>query len=247
MNEKSKLILTSLGACVAITGLFVFWLHNAVESESIYWARLQQANGLLAFLSWYALLLITSLNRLGVALYAQRYLGGLGMSIFYFAGLHGALGLTKRIEGIDKIQFLPTSFQQAIGLGAIAFTFITIMMCATLLSLRFSVPARLWRWLQRCGDGAAVIVFAHVWIIGSHLATRWLQLGLFASITLLVGLKSIGWAQSRAATRLKKGLIAMVVFVIAMTALSLIPLNMQNYGQSHAHDPDAGASGGHHH
>ncbi len=222
--------------------LVACYLRTAIASTALYMIRVQQIYGFTALFFWYLALLATPLSsifgREGTMkqyLYARR---ALGVSAAYFALLHMLAGLYGQIGGLGNILLLPARFQQAVLMGSIALLFLLLMAATSFDSITRILTFPRWKWLHRCGYTAAILVFLHVWMIGTHTAYAWVRWGFFCLLVFLAGLESY-----RAATNLRRRLketgnlllafFFVTFFAWSVAAIAYLPRLVDGHHETH--------------
>lgn len=227
--------------------LVLTYLRTEVNSTTLYVIRVQQVYGFAALFFWYAALLASPLSSIfgkdGIMkqyLYARR---ALGVSAAYFAMLHMLFGVFGQLGGLGNLLLLPGRFKVALVFGATALVFL-LLMAATSFDkvIKFMTFPR-WKWLHRTGYLAAILVFLHVWMIGTHTGYSWVRWGFFSALVILAGLESY-----RAARQLQKKLrrtgqpvlviIFTIIFAGSVAFIAYLPQLIDGYHESHI---DAGA------
>ncbi len=188
--RNSRFYILAAAVCVSITILCFF--RTQYVSDGLFLIRVQQIFGFIALGLWYLALLATPLSVvLGKQGAMQQYLyarRALGVAAAYYAVLHMGFGIFGQLGGLSGLTLLPEAFQQALIFGLVGL--ITLLaMAATSFdkAIRFLTFPR-WKWLHRFGYVAAVFVFLHVWIIGTHMESTTIRLiaGLLLSFLLVL-------------------------------------------------------------
>ena len=178
-----------------ITLLVVSILDRIVPTETLYYIRLGQIFGLLALIYWYVSLLVSPLSKviapqpwLTTLLFARR---AIGVSAAYFAVLHAIVAITKQLGGFGGLFGLPERFTLALILGGIALLVLLAMAATSFDAVIKKMTYKRWKWLQRTGYFAGILVILHIWMIGTHTEFLSWQLTAFLALVILFGLEAI--------------------------------------------------------
>ncbi len=237
-NSRFYILLFS----VLISIVVVSYFRGAVSSDVLYKIRVQQVYGFTALFFWYLALLATPLSSIfGKAGFMRQYLyarRALGVSAAYFATLHMLFGIFGQIGGVGNLFLLPSRFQAAILLGSVALVFLLLMAVTSFDKVIAWMTFPRWKWLHRLGYIGAILVFLHVWMIGTHTGYAWVRWGFFWALVLLAALES--W---RGAKQLQKrfrgiGQLSLIIvfitfFVWSVALIAYLPRWVKGYHQSH--------------
>lgn len=233
-NTRFYILLSSILGSLFAVGL----LRILIESDQLYYIRLQQLMGLSSLVFWYIALIISPLTyifgkqRLCHVTYARR---AIGVSAAYFAILHLCIALWGQLGGFDELTRLPTLMQQSLLLGGIATVILVIMTLTSFDAVvKYMTYAR-WKLLHRLTYVAFILVVIHIWMIGTHVTYSLTQTIALISLLLLAGLESY-----RLLMNLNKkwhfidgtgGAIVLVVVLLTMwfAAIASIPRVFDNY------------------
>lgn len=183
------LCFTVLASIIILT-----YFRTTIQSDTLYLIRVQQVYGFMALLCWYLALLATPLGSIfGKRGFMRQYLyarRALGVSAAYFATLHMLLGLFGQLGGPGNIWLLPDRFRLALIFGLIGLLVLLLMAATSFDKVVAWLTFPRWKWLHRVGYAAAIFVFLHVWMIGTHVGYAWLRWTVFIALMLLAGLES---------------------------------------------------------
>lgn len=221
------------------------WLRLSIESDQLLSIRTQQAYGLISLIFWYAAMIISPLgyaigkHRMKHVEFSRR---AIGVSAFYFAFLHAATALFGQLGGFQQIQHLPDLFKWSLFGGAIALLVLAIMAVTSFDRVIKFMTFRKWKWLHRLVYTAGILVILHIWMIGTHLAYGWAQVGGFIALALLSGLEvfRVVHLANQKHLRLRRAEAAMMAvasWAILLTLILMVPFFIQNYHSRHTnHD-----------
>ncbi len=222
--NNSRFYILLISALFSI--MVVTYLRTEIISSTLYVIRVQQVFGFTALFFWYLALIASPLSSIfGKDGFMKQYLfarRAFGVSAAYFALLHMLFGVFGQLGGIGNLLLLPWRFQQAVIFGGITLIFLLIMAATSFDSvIRFMTYTR-WKWLHRTSYVAAILVFLHVWMIGTHIGYSWVRWSLFLALVVLAGLESY-----RAARNLQKklkgaGQVALIAYFITFFAWSVV-------------------------
>lgn len=177
-------LLSIFGACL---------LRLIINSDQAYIVAVGQFFGLAAVVYWYAVLLLSPLSKLigkrgwlSQLLFARR---ALGVSVAYFALGHALLAIWGQLGGLSQLGLLPSIFQAALWFGVIALVVLLVMAATSFDAVIRWMSFPRWKWLQRFGYGAGVLVIAHIWLIGVHTAVPAVSFGAGSALLILLGLE----------------------------------------------------------
>jgi sulfoxide reductase heme-binding subunit YedZ len=232
------LIITFLLSMIILT-----FSRTSIDSTTLFMIRVQQVYGFMALFYWYLSLLASPLAScfgkdgfMKQYLYARR---ALGVSAAYFALLHMLFGLFGQLGGPGNLLLLPGRFQQALLFGAVALIFLLVMAATSFDKVIRLMTFPRWKWLHRLGYIAAILVFLHVWMIGTHISYPWVRWTFFSLLTVLAIAESF-----RAARALRKRLggtnqLIFIFFFITFLGWSIgvityLPRLVAGYHESHS-------------
>lgn len=237
-NSRFYVLAFSLILSVAVFA----WLRMVIESDQLFYIRSQQLYGLICLIFWYVAMIISPIghivgkHRMKHIEFARR---AIGVSAFYFAFLHAAIALFGQLGGIGQIQYLPDLFKWSLLGGAVALVVLAMMAVTSFDKVIKFMSFRKWKWLHRLVYTAGVLVILHIWMIGTHLAYDWAQIGGFVALAILSGLEILRMV--RAANRkylqfnrIDAAIMAIAVWVLILVLIAAIPTSVQNYHSRHA-------------
>ena len=187
-NTRFYILATSF----LISILVAAWLRLEIQSDQLYYIRLQQVFGLLCVLYWCVALMISPVgyvvgkHRMKRIEFARR---AIGVSAAYFAALHGSIALWGPLGGINELLLLPTLFKWSLLAGGFAFVILLIMAATSFDKVVKLMTFKRWKLLHRLVYIAWVLVVLHIWTVGTHLAYSNIQWAAFIALTLLAGLE----------------------------------------------------------
>lgn len=245
-NSRFYVLVTSFFISVMV----IAWFRLHVQSDLLFYIRIQQVFGLLAIVYWYVALMISPLgyvigkHRTVRLEFARR---GIGVSAFYFALLHGSITLWKQLGGPNQLQYLPSLSRWSILAGTIAFVILFMMAATSLDRVVDFMTYRRWKWLHRLGYIGGTLVVLHIWSLGTHLAYTGLQIAAFILLAILSGFElyrtiKITNQKYLHLSRIEAAALLMSAWIIVVTAIFLIPQFVDNY---HTEHPNGGSSGLH--
>lgn len=222
---------------VLLSLLVLAWLRIQIPADQLYIIRLEQVYGFISTIYLYGALMISPVMLLRLSDGAKRQLKfsrrAIGVSAAYFAVLHSAVALWGQIGGIDRLAFLPAKLAWSLGAGGAVLLILVIMAATSFDKIVTAMTFPWWKWLQRLGYAAALLLVLHVWLIGTHLAYSWAQwLGVIA-LAVLFGFESYRLSQSLS-RRFHAGRVVLIGIFIALwvastAALVLMPRYLKNY------------------
>lgn len=239
-NSRFYLLVFVLLLSLLIAGL----LRDMVVSDQLYIIRLQQVFGFSALGFWYIALLATPLAVIvGKRPFMRQYLylrRALGVSAAYFAILHMLTGLFGQLGGISGVLLLPSRFQLALAFGLFGVLTLTLMAVTSFDTAIRKLTFPRWKWLHRVGYLAGILVYLHVWMIGTHIdqpVFMWTIFGLLSVLGLLEA-----WRMSFVLEKLSGEnslLIRLTLFVsVCMLFVGFVliaPKAIKGYHQQHNH------------
>jgi DMSO/TMAO reductase YedYZ heme-binding membrane subunit len=170
-------------------------LRIMISNDQAYIVWLGQFFGFAAILYWYVVLLLSPLSKLigehgwlSQLLFARR---AFGVSVAYFALGHAVLAVWGQLGGLSQLGLLPSVFQVALWYGVIALVMLLLMAAASFDAVIRWMSFPRWKWLQRLGYGAGVLVIAHIWLIGVHTATAAVAIPLGVALLVLFSLEAL--------------------------------------------------------
>jgi DMSO/TMAO reductase YedYZ heme-binding membrane subunit len=101
----------------------------------------------------------------GIFIHLRR---ALGISVFFFAFLHGTIGFFNNLSGnISSVLFLSSRNQLALVMSGTAFCIFSLM-AITSFDIAERILGKRWKMLHRLIYVAAILVIFHAFLIGSH-------------------------------------------------------------------------------
>lgn len=247
MNKKGEYSLLSNSRFYILVSTFILsiavfsFLRLQIPSDQLFFIRTQQVYGLLCIIYLYIALIISPIShiigkdRLRYAIFARR---AIGVSAFYFGLLHSIVTVCFQLGGIDQLHNLPTVFKWSLACGAIALVILLIMALTSFdVIVRFMTPSR-WKWLHRLVYFCVILIMAHVWLIGTHLAYSGIQIAAFMALITLVGLELFVTIQRLNYRYIKLGKIELFTlfisgWIIVSVFIFFIPAYVSNYHARH--------------
>ncbi len=226
-------------------------LRLQIVSTQLWYIRMEQCFGLLSLVYLYFALIISPFGSLvgrrswmGYVLFARR---AIGVSAAYFALLHVAIALWGQIGGLEGLTLLPEWFQWSIGFGSVTFLLLLAMAATSFDKAIQWLTVPRWIFLHRLIYGGGVLVLIHIWMIGTHVAYRSVQLVLFGSMLLFFALESYRVARLIAKRFIVRDqryvyAVATTLTVLSVIAMLLFSQVVQNYHTKH-HDAVDGHQG----
>jgi len=244
---KTNNLYILLVATLGVSAVACLFLLLILTNSQIFWVRLQQVFGSIAFGYWYLLLLVSAVSKLKLWRGPQWYGRTFGWAVFYFASLHAGLGLFDRIGGFDKLSFLPSTFKWALLFAGFAYLFLVLEFLTRAVGM-VGPWQRVRGWFVATTSVAVVL---HIWLIGTHVTNPVIQTIIVSAVTTLVMLQAIIWSnrllQKLRVSTVFMASITVIIFAGGMILLVLIPKKLTNYSQQHVHDENAQLQSGHHH
>ncbi len=221
------------------------YLRINVSSDTLFVIRLQQVYGFIALFFWYIALLATPLSSIfGKEGFMRQYLfarRALGVSAAYFALLHVLLGLFGQLGGIGNLLLLPDRFQLSLLFGGLGLLVLLTMAFTSFDKVIKWMTFQRWKWLHRLGYLAAILVFLHVWTVGTHMTYTWVRWVFFGALVLLAGLESWRTALNirkwvKSLNQLEFLLIFISLFVVLMVFIVVLPRTVTSYHSRHSEE-----------
>ncbi len=234
-----------------VSVLLAAWLRLSIEGDRVYLLRLQQVYGFVALGYLYVAILATPVSKLlGKEGFMKQYLfarRAIGVSAAWFASLHMLCAVFGQLGGIAGLGLLPGRFWQAVLFGLIALIILLIMAAASFDSVIRVMTFPRWKWLQRMVYVAAILLFFHVWMLGTHMSYTWVRWVMLALLLILAALESwrIGLVienksgEHNPAMRLA---LSLCVFLLLAGIMAYAPSVIERYHGQH----ESGAPGGGH-
>lgn len=222
-------------------------LRLVIQSDQLFYIRLEQIFGGLAILLLYVALIITPLqkiigsDRLSLILFVRR---AIGVSAAYYALLHVMVSLWGQLGGTSQLSLLPAYFIWSFIFGAISLCILLIMAATSFDKAVELLTFPRWKRIHRFAYLAGVLVLLHVWMVGTHAASATYQVVLFLLLTIFLGLEAyrITKSLSRKFKELqRKDLFVplfLCIWLVFVSAVRLTPEVIGNY-----HDKNHGTSG----
>lgn len=244
-NSRFYLLLFSFVTSIGMLGL----VRLMVEPELLFRIRLQQVYGFVAIGFWYFALLATPLSTIfgkqGVMaqyLYIRR---ALGVSAAYFAVLHMLVSLFGQLGGVTGVMQLQGRFRLALVFGFIGVCVLLVMAVTSFDRVIRKLTFPRWKWIHRIGYAAGVLVYAHLWMIGTHLEDPLVRGVLFGFLSLLAVVES--WRVSVLIERVsgeKNKSIKILLFasfcLVLVGALAATPRLIKSYHSEHSSPTEKG-------
>jgi DMSO/TMAO reductase YedYZ heme-binding membrane subunit len=237
-NARFYIVLATISLSILIAGL----LRILVPSDQLFAIRLQQVFGYLCLVYWYAALIISPLGNVyknqPVMALLQFSRRGLGVSAAYFALLHVTIALWGQLGGIDGALLLPSWFVWSFAFGLVGLVSLTLMAATSFDKVISFMTFRRWKWLHRFGYIGGVLVLAHVWMIGTHMAYLSFRSIIFVMLAVLLLLESLRicglLAKKYQAFRNDRVELAVALWLVLTVALFITPNLIGNYQDKHA-------------
>ena len=231
-----------LTGSILLSALVIAWLRLSISSDALFFIRTSQVFGLLCLVYWYTTLIISPIGhiigkqRMRYPEFARR---AIGVSAFLFALLHAAFSFFGNLGGFGAIGTLPDAFKWSLIGGLVALVFLALMAATSFDKVVRFMTYRKWKWLQRLGYVAGVLVILHVWSIGSHLAYSGYQIAAFIALIALFGLElfRVTKALSQKFLHLDKtefGAMFLASWAIVGVLIFMLPVVISNYHTPHA-------------
>lgn len=225
-----------LASTASISLLVISVLRLAVESDQLFYIRVEQLFGYLCILYWYIALLISPLKRVVGETTPMQLLAfgrrAIGVSAAWFALLHVFVSLWGQIGGISGLALLPTRFAWSLGLGTVALIILLLMAATSFNKVIAFMTFPRWKWLHRLGYFGGVLAMAHLWMVGTHMAYLGFKVVIFVLLTTLFRLESLRVAQNIVKNRPvlagKESIISIGIWVVATALLLFLPQLMTN-------------------
>lgn len=189
-----------LAATVLLSLFVTCLLRIIISSDQAYIVHLGQFFGIAAIVYWYVVLLLSPLSKLigkrgwlSQLLFARR---ALGVSVAYFAFGHALLAVWGQLGGLSQLGLLPSVFQVALWYGLAALVILLLMAAASFDAVIRWMSFPRWKWLQRLGYVAGVVVILHILLIGVHTAIPVISLIAGAALLILLGLEALRITQA---------------------------------------------------
>ena len=222
--------------------LAVGMMRIMIESDQLFYIRLQQFMGLFSLIFWYLALIISPLTyvfgkqNLRHLVYARR---AIGVSAAYFAVLHLCIALWGQLGGPSELGRLPELIQASLVFGGIA-TLVLLVMAATSFDavVRHMTYPR-WKLLHRLTYIAFILVVLHIWMIGTHVTYSLTQNIALGALLLLAGLESYRFLMNLDKRwhfiEGKGGAVILVAVLLSMwfAVIASIPRVIDNYHSRH--------------
>lgn len=102
----------------------------------------------------------------GILIYIRR---ALGLSMFFFASLHGLIGLLHNLSGsLSSIFFLAPRYQIALFCSGGAFSILSVLALTSSDKVLRTIGSKKWKMIHRGIYIAAILILFHAFFIGSH-------------------------------------------------------------------------------
>ncbi len=237
-NLRFKLLISTF----LLSLLLAILMYIFIDSHNVYITRLQQAYGYLALLYWYFALIVSPIKAISPEnnkyvkrlLFARR---AIGVSAFYFAVLHATIAFFGQLEGFSGISYYPRYFSVSLLFGLIGLSFLLVMTVTSFDKIVDFLTFKKWKLLHRLGYFAAILVYLHVWMVGTYLGRTWLQIIILALLLMLFVLES--WRLSNYfENRYKKTRVfTFLIFILTLALLCgltlAIPSIVERYHGDH--------------
>lgn len=187
-NSRFYILATTILLSVAVAAV----LRLNIQSDQLYFIRLQQVFGLFCIAYWYFALVISPVgyiigkHRTKRLEFARR---AIGVSAAYFALLHGSIALWGQLGGIIELALLPDLFKWSLAAGAFGLLVLLIMAATSLDKVVTFMTYKRWKLLHRLVYVAWILVVLHIWTVGTHMAYSGVQIAAFIALVVLAGLE----------------------------------------------------------
>jgi DMSO/TMAO reductase YedYZ heme-binding membrane subunit len=168
-NSKEKTLIVGGSLVLSIAVYAYISLHT--QSANLRLVQLEEFYGFMSIILLFKAVIARPLYRVFPTLSFKalhyRCLGGLGISCFYFALLHGVIGFFGLLQGVQGLPFLTTKELVSITLGFLAILILSIM-AATSWNWMMRKLGERWKVVHRFVYFAVTAIVVHVLLIGSH-------------------------------------------------------------------------------
>lgn len=234
LGSNIRFYILASTACISILAICALRLN--VESDQLFYIRVEQLFGYLCILYWYIALIISPLNRAqGDTAIIQLLSFGrraIGVSAAWFALLHVGVSLWGQIDGLAGLALLPTRFAWSLSLGTIALVILLLMAVTSFNKVIAFMTFPRWKWLHRLGYIGGILAMIHLWMVGTHMAYLGFKVVIFVLLTTLFRLEGLRVAQNivknRPALANQETAIALGIWIIATVLLLFLPQLMTN-------------------
>jgi DMSO/TMAO reductase YedYZ heme-binding membrane subunit len=222
--------------------LVVAWLRLTIPGDTLFIIRTSQVLGLLSIMYWYVTLVISPLGhiigrqRLRYWEFARR---AIGVSAFFFALGHGLFAFFSNLGGFSAVGALPEVFKWSLAGGTVALFFLGLMAVTSFDVVVRKMTYKKWKWLQRLGYIAGILVILHIWSLGSHMVYLPIQTAAFVALLLLFGLELFRIAKGLNQTYLhldkfEFGAMVLASWAVVGVLIFMLPQVVQNYHDRHS-------------
>jgi len=121
--------------------------------------------------------------------------------VAYFALGHALLAVWGQLGGLSQLGLLSSIFQLSLWYGVVALGVLLLMAAASFDGVIRWMSFGRWKWLQRLGYVAGVLVILHIWLIGMHTAMSAVSISAGAALFVLLGLELVRIVRTIAESR----------------------------------------------
>ena len=190
-NLRFYVLVATILLSIALTCL----LRLVTANDQVYIIHLGQFFGLMAIVYWYIVLVLSPLSKLiGKREWLRQLLfvrRALGVSVAYFALGHALLAVWGQLGGLSQLGLLPSIFQLSLWYGVVALGVLLLMAAASFDGVIRWMGFGYWKWLQRLGYVAGVLVIVHMWLIGVHTTMSAISISAGVALVVLLGLELV--------------------------------------------------------
>lgn len=253
LNNSRFYILTT---AVLLSILIPSIIRLNISTDQLFYIRTQQFFGFISIFYWYLALIISPMgyligkNKIKHLEFARR---AIGVSAAYFATLHAGVAFWGQLGGARGFNLLPDLFKWSIA-GGLFGVIVLFMMSATSFDKVIKIMTyKKWKWLHRLGYIGGVFSVLHVWSLGTHLGSGFVQLISFGALVILSGLELFRvvtlLARKYKSLEVKSNFIIsyLVLWLVTIALIGSIPYVVDSYRSDHSKHDNSSHGGGHSH
>lgn len=171
VNLKTNIRFYILLSAFVLSVLFVLYDLSYISGRNLRLVRLQQQFGFASIGYLYLALLATPVTKLFNFRFKQAYIKSrraLGVSVFYFAALHGFLVFFDQLGGFSGLGFLEYNYILGLVVGLVPFIIFAALTATSFDKAVDRMGYKNWKTLHRLVYIAGVLSLIHAAVLGSH-------------------------------------------------------------------------------
>jgi sulfoxide reductase heme-binding subunit YedZ len=187
-NSRFYILVSTVLLSIIIASL----VRMDVPSDQLFAIRTEQLYGLLCIFYWYTALVISPVGyvigkqRMKRVEFARR---AIGVSAAYFAMLHAGVALWGQLGGFGGLSTLSSLYKWSLLAGLVGVIVLFLLAITSFDKVITFMSFRRWKWLHRLVYAGGILAVLHIWSLGTHLASGFIQYVAFLALVILAGLE----------------------------------------------------------